>query len=102
MGSAWSMSMHMTLDNQQAQSAQVNTKSHMSCHENRNKTQQNQSTKSHQCSTCGMCALVNGAASFNSIPVLNLSNAQYYAPQFFYIAFTSPDYPPAYKPPIFI
>jgi hypothetical protein len=102
MGSAWAMSMHMTLENQQAQSAQANTKSHMSCHESKNKTQQNQSTKSHQCSVCGMCALVNGTASFNTAPILNLATSQFPTPQYFYAAFTSQDLLPSYKPPILI
>jgi hypothetical protein len=96
MGSAWAMSMQMQLENQQVQMSQ---KSHMSCHEKSNK---NQSTSSHKCAVCGMCALVNGTANFNTAPVLNFATSQFTAPQFFYVAFTSQEYPPSYKPPIFI
>jgi hypothetical protein len=99
MGSAWAMNMQMQLENQQAQFSQ---KSHMSCHESVDKSKKNQSPSSQKCAVCGMCALVNGAANFNSAPVLNLASSQCSTPQFFYVAFTSQDYPPSYKPPILI
>jgi hypothetical protein len=99
MGSAWAMSMRMQLDN--AGKTQV-TKSSMSCHEVSDKTDKNRSTNSNQCAVCGMCALVNGTANFNTAPVLNFATSQFTAPQFFYVAFTSQEYPPSYKPPIFI
>ncbi|MEQ1598060.1 MAG: hypothetical protein ABL880_01710 [Methylotenera sp.] len=96
MGSAWAMNMQMQLEKQQVQMSQ---KSSMSCHKSSGKSQQNQT---HKCAVCGMCALVNGAANFNTAPVLNLAFSQSPAPQFFYVAFTSQDYPPSYKPPILV
>jgi hypothetical protein len=102
MESAWAMNMQMQLENKQAQTTYVAEKTHMNCYENSDKSQQNQKTSSHQCAVCGMCALVNGTANFNTAPVINLASSQSSTPRFFYVAFTSQDYPPSYKPPILV
>ncbi len=99
MGSAWAMSMQMALESQHVQTKHIAVKPSMSCHESSAKTHKNQSDK---CAVCGMCALVNGTANFTTAPILNLTASASPKPPFFYIAFISQDYPPNYKPPIFI
>lgn len=93
----------MALEEQQTQFVYTNqdvAKPHMSCHKGVNQAQGNKTHKTHQCLACGICALANASASFNTAPFFSLATYQSSVPRVLNVAFFSQDYPPAYKPPI--
>lgn len=101
MASAWAMNMQMQLDS----TGHDVVVTHMSCHDDTNQaqdnqTQDNQAHKTHQCLACGICALANASASFSTAPSFNLVTKLSSAPLPANVVFSSQDYPPAYKPPI--
>ncbi|MGB7816032.1 MAG: DUF2946 family protein [Methylotenera sp.] len=96
MASAWAMNMQMQLDS----TAHDVVIMHMSCHDDTNQAQGNQTHKTHQCFACGICALANASASFSTAPFFNLATKPSSAPLPANVVFSSQDYPPAYKPPI--
>ena len=105
MGSAWAMNMQMELQNQLPQvttNSSVATDMPMNCHMNMmNSTSGKHSNQPHQkCATCGICAVANASASFNTVPNFDLPVTHSSAPYLLQVAFTSQDLPPTIKPPI--
>ena len=107
MGSAWAMNMQMELQNQLPQSSNMASHTQASadmpqhCHMANNKMPDKKTSQPHpKCAACGMCAIANASASFNTVPNFDLPKVSPHAPILFKVAFTSTDLPPNIKPPI--
>jgi len=106
MGSASAMSMRMALENQSTDLAFLAhsvSKAQGGCHDDaliQDNMHEKGSHQKHQCFACGICALANASASFDTIPVFDILSQTSMTPQYFNVVFYSLGHPPVIKPPI--
>ena len=110
MGSAWAMNMQMELQNQLYQvttnssvsNSSASAEMPVNCRMNMtsNLTGKHSNQPHQKCATCGICAVANASASFNTVPNFDLPTTHSSALHLLQVAFTSEDLPPTIKPPI--
>ncbi len=104
MVAAHAMGMQMAFESASPVQLNAAEQSKMTCHEHLNHHQANdikaEPNASHHCSFCAFCVVGSAIAATPTLKFshIQLSNIQ---PTSFEVAFTSQDYPPAIKPPIF-
>jgi hypothetical protein len=105
MVAANAMGMQMALENALPHTTQSVAHAQMSCHEqvNHDKTSENKTNlpNSHHCSFCAFCVVGSAIASTPKLKMKHVKTTNI-QPTLFDVAFSSQDYPPAIKPPIFL